>query len=152
MKAIRVLVLLVLVSCAHTGVSLLTVDNALIVEPVQIQPIAMYAGIWLDIADCIKIQAPDFSQVKFYVARLLITDSGRLAYGMTLFNDNGPYAIIIDREYWLHPWVLSHEIEHYQRKSMLETDLQCEMHIPARTSVRVMSADSIEYYRGLAER
>lgn len=133
-------------------------DYAVLVDVQEIYPLAIHEGIWYDVKACIFREhgialGAEFSNVKIYIARLLITEDGRLAYGMTLFDMNmQPLAVVIDRDYWLHPGTISHEYEHYLLAALTEDQIKCEMYVPSLTiSQRTMPTDSLRYYRGLPE-
>lgn len=115
-------------------------------------PLNTHLGVWHDVEDCLH-QTADPRSVRWGTARLLIQDS-LLAYGATVFDDDGaPVAIIFDRRYALHPTVISHEIIHAitRRRSHENPALEaCQMLLPDGLPLRVFPPDSVAHYQRLA--
>jgi hypothetical protein len=77
-----------------------------------VRPIAMHAGIWMDVSACSGLTA-DMTAVSWAVADSIVDLSTDMrAYGATVMGYWDTVVILIERPFWLHPTVLSHEILH----------------------------------------
>lgn len=78
-------------------------------------PLRMHEGIWEDVRGCLGVtDAPrEFSDVAWAVADTIVaTEDGRLLYGASVFEYWDRPVILIERPYWLHPTIISHEASH----------------------------------------
>ena len=150
----RALLVLALVACAHGRPITPTSQpsGTVVVDFLQSHPLDLHRGIWRDVCRCLGLEVTDWGDLPFATARMLVGDSFR-AYGMTVFENGIPRGIIVDREYRLHPGVVSHEVIH-ARTGVSEHDpalFRCEMRLPSGGLVlRPMSPDSVAHYRRLA--
>ncbi len=116
-------------------------------------PMGLHYGVWRDVEWCTGITL-DISTIQWFVADKIIAKNGWLAYGATIFDSTGvPVGIIVDRRYWLHPGVLSHEICHALTRNMAEDSdamLRCQMRLPGDLPWRPFPPDSVAKYEALA--
>jgi hypothetical protein len=74
-------------------------------------PRYMHLGIWADVANCAGQEGAP-ADVAWAVADTIADTDGNLLYGATVFEHWDATVIVIERPYWLHPTVISHEILH----------------------------------------
>lgn len=119
--------------------------TAIDIRPMPV--LQMHVGIWQDVERCLGIRAR--TGVTWLVARRLVRGDGVLVYGLTQMHPTSP-VIILERGYWLHPSVISHEAIHAITGSA-EEPTRCVLEVPGALPVRTIPPDSVEHFRRMAK-
>lgn len=103
------------------------------------------------VAECLGVQESAYTLIGWAVAdQLVLVNSGIPAYGVTVLDpENHTALIVLERAYWLHPSVISHEAIHLltgaEDDNYANTALwRCEMRLPENLPERpALSPDSV---------
>ncbi len=151
-RCLGLVLLLALYGCAtaQTETQDLPKTSPKDITAIDIRPmpvLQMHSGIWNDVERCMDIRTR--TRPTWYVAARLIRHDGVLVYGLTKIHPTRP-VIILERGYWLHPGVISHEIIHALTGSAAEPT-RCTLDVPGALPVRTLPQDSVKHYRRLAK-
>lgn len=108
-----------------------------VVGAFEVRPTNMHQGLWYDVASCLGVvSVPDPLRVTWVLADSIKGSDGLLAYGLSSWPD--PAAIIVERGYWLHPGVVSHEVVHLLTGDESETSegMRCVMRMASDLPLR----------------
>jgi hypothetical protein len=143
----RALLCLLLLGCASTPRAPETPPHAVVAIGIRPMPVlGMHMGIWQDVQRCLGVRAR--APVTWFSAARLVRGDGVLVYGLTQIHPTSP-VIILERAYWLHPAVISHEAVHAITGSM-EEPTRCVLDIPGALPIRTLPQDSVDHYRAMA--
>ncbi len=120
----------------------------------------LHSAVVYMVARCLGIHESAYTLIGWAVAdQLVLVDSGIPAYGVTVLDpENRTALIVLERAYWLHPGVISHEAIHLL--TGVEDDdyanmalWRCEMRLPQELPQReALSPDSVAILIDVASR
>jgi hypothetical protein len=116
---------------------------------VGLQPTPMHLSIVEMTTGCMGA-TPQYTITSWAIATSIIDmETGEPAYGVTVMDPNTMTArVYIERGYWLHPTVISHEVTHAitgrAEDEMTPAEWRCVMQVPTELGLRpAVSADSL---------
>lgn len=115
-----ILLIFLLAGCLHVhlppplaALSSTQASQAAVFGRVEVVPGWTQIGILYDVAECLDVSADDIrDDLVWSVADSIKTSDGFYAYGATVLLEGDAAAIIIERPFWFHAAVVSHEVIH----------------------------------------
>lgn len=106
----------------------------------------IHVGIWYDVAECLGFSiadAPDPRMLQWGIATAILeVEREVFLYGAYIAPEHGGPAIVIERGYWFHASVISHEVAHVMGASEDSEEItRCTMPVPGVLPLRRVERD-----------
>lgn len=107
-----------------------------VVNGLYVQPGWVQHGIWHQTARCLGVyDPPPVDAITWAIADSLKASDGSLAYGVTVAGE--PPLVIMERDWWYHPTILSHEIIHVFGYGEYSPEMaHCTLYVPGEIPYR----------------